>query len=92
MAAFVDVRKGQSKPVVAMVVGVVNNKRTFMASASKAANEAGIDCGKVFGTIVRELGGRGGGKANFARGSLPDDISYDDLIQKSRTKIRESQT
>ncbi|MCP4567318.1 MAG: alanine--tRNA ligase [FCB group bacterium] len=91
ISGWSDNQKGMGTPVLALAIGIIGGKRAFIASASKPATEAGYDVGRLFGGLIRELGGRGGGKANFARGSLPDDISYDDLIEKSRMKIKECQ-
>jgi len=45
----------------------------------------------MFGELIRKLGGRGGGKADFARGGLPDDLNYDDLVAKVRDQIKHVQ-
>jgi alanyl-tRNA synthetase len=91
MSGWTDSKKGAQTQAVAVGVGILNGKRTFMATASASAIEAGFDTGKLFGQLVRELGGRGGGKANFARGGLPDDIVFDDFVNKVKEKIKESQ-
>jgi alanyl-tRNA synthetase len=90
-AGWVDAFKSVPAPAVAMAVGIINGKRTFMAAASKAAVESGIDAGRLFGELIRKLGGRGGGKADFARGGLPDELGYDDLVAKVRDKIKRVQ-
>ncbi len=90
-SGWADGFKSAKDQAIAVAVGIINGKRTFIASASKAANDAGIDCGKLFGEIVRAMGGRGGGKAGFARGGLPDDVAYDDFVAKVREKINEAQ-
>ncbi len=90
-AGWVDAFKSMPNPAIAMAVGIINGKRTFMAAASKAAVESGIDTGKLFGELIRKIGGRGGGKADFARGGLPDDLSYDDLVAKVRDRIKRVQ-
>jgi alanyl-tRNA synthetase len=90
-SGWVDSFKGMSHSAVAVAVGVINDKRTFIAGASKSAVDSGFDCGKVFGELVREMGGRGGGKAAFARGSIPDNLSYDDFVVGVREKIAKTQ-
>lgn len=91
-AGWVDAFKSVPNPAIAVAVGIINGKRTFMAAASKAAVEAGFDAGKIFGELIRKLGGRGGGKADFARGGLPDELSYDDLVAKVRDRIKQTQS
>jgi len=90
-AGWVDAFKSVPSRAIALAVGVINGKRTFMAAASKTAVESGIDAGKMFGELIRKLGGRGGGKADFARGGLPDDLNYDDLVAKVRDQIKHVQ-
>jgi len=90
-SGWADGFKSLTTQAVAVAVGIINGKRTFIASASKGAVDAGFDCGKAFGELVRELGGRGGGKVAFARGGLPDDVSYDDFVGNVKDKIARSQ-
>ncbi|MCK5126110.1 MAG: alanine--tRNA ligase [candidate division Zixibacteria bacterium] len=89
MAGWSDSIKGMNNPVVSLAVGVLKGKKTFIASASKPAVELGFDTSKHFGAMVKELGGRGGGKAAFARGGLPDDINFDLLIEKAKETLKE---
>jgi alanyl-tRNA synthetase len=77
--------------VVSLAVGRLSGKLTFIASASNKAVESGFNAGKHFGILLRELGGRGGGKASFARGGLPDSVSYSDLVDKARKVIKQTQ-
>ena len=90
-SGWADQYKSASTAAVAVAVGILDGKRTFIASASKAAIEAGIDAGRMFGELVKELGGRGGGKTNFARGGLPDGIAYDDFIARVKAKLSATQ-
>ncbi|NMC43798.1 MAG: alanine--tRNA ligase [candidate division Zixibacteria bacterium] len=87
MAGWTDSHKGAQGAVIALAVGLTNGKKTFMAAASAEASSGGIDAGKLFGALVKELGGRGGGKANFARGGFPETVSYDEFVAKVREKI-----
>ncbi|MFH1701201.1 MAG: alanine--tRNA ligase [Candidatus Zixiibacteriota bacterium] len=89
MAGWSDSLKGSHDATVSLAVGLLNGKKTFIASASKKAIESGFDTGKHFGELIRELGGRGGGKPGFARGSLPDDLDFVKLIEKARKKLQE---
>ena len=87
MAGWTDSHKGAQEAVIALAIGLTNGKKTFMAAASAEALSGGIDAGKLLGALVKELGGRGGGKANFARGGLPETVSYDEFVAKVREKI-----
>ncbi len=89
IAGWSDTIKGMNNAVVSLAVGIVNGKKTFIASASKSAIDLGFDTGKHFGAMVRDLGGRGGGKAGFARGGLPEDVKFDELVAKAKEKLQE---
>jgi len=91
-SGWADSFKSAKNSTIALAVGMINGKRTFMATASKDAVDSGIDTGTLFGELIRELGGRGGGKANFARGGLPDEVAYDDLIARAKEKINQVQS
>ena len=89
IAGWSDSIKGMNNPVVSLAVGIVGGKKTFIASASRAAVDLGFDAGKHFGAVVKELGGRGGGKAAFARGGLPDEVAPEVLFDKAKKKIKD---
>ncbi len=91
MAGWTDAFKGTHKPILALAVGHIDDKATFIASASKPAVDGGYDVGKMFGTMIRGIGGRGGGKANFARGGLPTGIAFDELVNRAKETIRKFQ-
>jgi alanyl-tRNA synthetase len=91
MAGWSDSFKANGIAVVAAGIGIIGGKRTFMATASQKALDGGIDVGKQFGSLVRGLGGRGGGKVNFARGGLPDDVPFEQFLSKARDIIKQVQ-
>jgi len=88
MSGWTDTSKGANGSSVALAVGNIEGKRTFMAAASPTAIGSGLDIGKTLGEIVRDLGGRGGGKPNFARGGLPEGVAFDDFVARVRDKIK----
>jgi alanyl-tRNA synthetase len=92
MSGWADNFKGYPNPTIAFAFGNISGKVTFIASASPATVEMGLDVGKIFGEIAKEFGGRGGGKASFARGGLPGEITFEEFLDKAITKIREAQT
>ena len=87
MAGWIDSGKDANYPLMSVGVGLLNGKRTYMSSASKSA---GIDVGYISKQILDELGGKGGGKSNFARGSIPMELKSDDIFKKVREKIKEN--
>jgi alanyl-tRNA synthetase len=54
------------------------------------SEDAGIDAGKILKTALAEAGGRGGGTARMAQGSVPDSSKLDGLLGalESSTGIR----
>ena len=84
MSAWADTHKNQTSSVVGIAVGLVNSKMTVITSASnKVVKEIGINIGSVTKELLQAFGGRGGGKPNFAQGSVADDTDYDQLINKA---------
>jgi alanyl-tRNA synthetase len=47
-----------------------------------ASADAGIDCGKALKAALAEAGGRGGGSARMAQGSVPDRAALDGVLEK----------
>jgi alanyl-tRNA synthetase len=47
-----------------------------------ASADAGIDCGKALKAALGEAGGRGGGSARMAQGSVPDRAALDGVLAK----------
>jgi alanyl-tRNA synthetase len=47
-----------------------------------ASADAGIDCGKALKAALAEAGGRGGGSARMAQGSVPDRAALDGVLAK----------
>jgi alanyl-tRNA synthetase len=71
MSGWIDKHKEDSGAVVALGLGNVNGKLTFMASASATASKKfQINIGEISKELLPRFGGKGGGKANFAQGSV----------------------
>jgi alanyl-tRNA synthetase len=45
------------------------------------------DCGKMLGALCQQLGGRGGGKADFAQGGLPANAAYEVAMLELATTL-----
>ncbi len=91
MSGWVDALKSKSTPIFATAVGAIKGKGTFMAAASQAALDAGINVGKIIIDSANAVEGRGGGKDSFARGSLPDISFYDKFVLEIRTRLKGTQ-
>jgi alanyl-tRNA synthetase len=88
MSGWVDSQKEKNQPVLALAIGQVNGKRTFIGAASKSAiKEHGVHVGNVAKETLPPLGGRGGGKPHFAQGGFGDQATIDDLVKAVRNVI-----
>ncbi len=85
MAGWIDDGKGSGQALVCIGLGIVDNKKICMSSASSSAN---IHIGKFSGELLKLLGGRGGGKQNFARGSLPDNVTAEKLFKAAEEGLK----
>ncbi|HIJ00197.1 MAG: alanyl-tRNA synthetase [Candidatus Methanomethylophilaceae archaeon] len=68
--------KIRNKDGVAILISV--DERIDLVLSSSERSE--VDCLKMMEKCVRPLGGSGGGKRNFAQGSIPDPSLADDLL------------
>ncbi len=57
-----------SESAVAVLCGVEDGKIMFLASATKAALDMGVHCGKIIKDVTSFAGGSGGGKPDMAQG------------------------
>jgi alanyl-tRNA synthetase len=88
MASWLDSNKEQIKPTVALAFGIVENKPTFMGSASSSAvKDFKIHIGNIIKEVLNQFNGRGGGKPNFAQGSISTDVDYEKLIESTKEII-----
>ena len=85
MAGWVDRIKNINQPLVTAATGVVDGKPTYMAASNKAS---GIHIGKISKSVLSELGGRGGGKDNFAQGTYPSDLDPEKLFITLENKLK----
>ena len=63
----------------AVFVAIVNDPPSAMLAASA---DSGIDCAKLVKAALAEFGGRGGGTAKMAQGSVPDAAMLDALLAR----------
>lgn len=79
--AVVEALRGQFKGVV--VVGSSGGSVALMASVSPEYT-AKVQAGKIIQTITPIVGGKGGGKPDFARGGGKDGSKLDEALTKAR--------
>jgi alanyl-tRNA synthetase len=85
MAGWIDSGKSANYPLVSAAIGNVGGKVTYMASASSTAN---LNIGNLSRDILKEFGGRGGGKENFAQGTAPSSINHDEFFRSLEEKLK----
>ena len=82
MAGWLDSQKARNDAVVALGFGLVNGKATVMTSASYAAvKRHKIHVGNLTSECLKQFGGRGGGKPNFAQGTAETGTQTDRLFE-----------
>jgi len=83
MASWADAQKEASKAIVALAIGSVNGKTTALVAASgSAVKEQKIHAGNLAKELFSAFGGRGGGKPNFAQGSVADGTQLISMVEK----------
>jgi alanyl-tRNA synthetase len=89
MSSWIDSQKARHDAVVALGMGVVNGKITYMASASHAAvAQWHIDVGSLSKQLLPQFGGRGGGKSSFAQGTVAQGTTPQELFEAARELIK----
>jgi alanyl-tRNA synthetase len=88
MSGWIDSQKEENGAVVALGLGKVSGKMTYMASASSTASKQfKIDIGKISKELLPQFGGQGGGKNNFAQGSVAGDTDIRAFFDVARDLI-----
>ena len=63
----------------ALFVAALKDPPSVMLAAS---SDAGVDAGRVLKAILTEAGGRGGGNARLAQGSVPEEAVLERVLEK----------
>jgi alanyl-tRNA synthetase len=88
-AALADHAKEQSDAMIALVASSSGN---LAAGASKAATKRGVHAGKLLGKVAEQLGGRGGGRPDFAKGKAQTldawDKAKDVFVNELRAMVK----
>lgn len=85
-AALTDAaEKVKSEGGVALIVGVTDTLSVIMASGSPK-----VDCRKLLPEALKQFGGRGGGKPDFAQGGVQDASLADEVLKVLRRTVAES--
>ncbi len=88
MTAWIDSKKEMVTPVFAVALGLVGGKMTYIAAASSAAVDKNIHIGKITKELLPQFGGRGGGKPNFAQGSVDGATEPSKLFETAQSLMQ----
>jgi alanyl-tRNA synthetase len=83
---LIDALKGQFKGVV--VLGGTTNGAVTLAASVSAEFTKQVQAGKIIQTIAPIVGGKGGGKPDFARGGGKDARKLDEALAKAESCLR----
>lgn len=86
MAGWIDSGKTANFPLVCAAIGAVQDKITYMASANSATN---LHIGNLSRDLLKLFGGRGGGKENFAQGTVPSSVNVEEFFKTLEAKLGE---
>ncbi|HWR83569.1 MAG TPA: alanine--tRNA ligase [Candidatus Deferrimicrobium sp.] len=88
MAGWIDAQKGSNGAVLAVALGTVEGKLTYMASASaEAVSKFHVHIGRLSRQLLERFGGRGGGKPSFAQGTVAVETTPGELFKTARTLV-----
>jgi len=82
------IKERDSKAIVLNILEQ-GNKVTVLMSCSKEAVKNGVDCGKVVKEICAVLGGKGGGRPEFAQGGGNDILKIDIAVQTAENILKD---
>ncbi|KIQ15923.1 alanine--tRNA ligase [Rhodococcus sp. MEB064] len=78
-----------TQPALVALFGDTDGKVPFVVSATKAAQELGIEAGKLVAAFGPSIGGRGGGKADTAQGAGSDASGIPAAIEALTARVTE---
>lgn len=71
LSELADKLRDKLKDAVVVVIGQGNSTHPLIVTVSKSLNPD-VSAGKILGEIAQVLGGKGGGRPDFAQGAAPD--------------------
>jgi len=89
MAGWIDNIKSKQESVLAIAMGTIGNKLTVMTAASgSAVKDHKAHAGNLLKDTLKELNGRGGGKPNFAQGSVAPGTKFETIVETFIKHVR----
>jgi alanyl-tRNA synthetase len=88
LRATVDQLKAQLKPAL-VVLAAVKDGKVQLAAGVSADLSSTLPAGELVGHVAAQVGGRGGGKADFAMAGGNDPSSLERALQSVRTWVEQ---
>lgn len=83
-----QIKEKAKGPVACFLIALTpEHKTALLAAASEDAVEAGFDAGTLIKNITTKFGGRGGGKPQFAQGTLDDASLQEAAIKHAKEAL-----
>lgn len=81
-----DQLRDKLQPAVVVLVGKGNDSRPIFVSVSKEISQK-FNAGKILQVIAEEMGGKGGGRPDFAQGAGRDPSKLDSAFKKAQSLL-----
>jgi len=90
MRESADNLRPRMEPGVLVLAGVAEGKVSIVCAVTPGA-QAKVQAGAIVGMLAKDLGGKGGGRADMAQGggALPAGSSLADILERWTAKLRE---
>ena len=85
-----SIRDKAVNPVVAVLVGMAEDKITMAVTVNKLAQEKGLKAGVLVKELSAIAGGKGGGKPDFAMAGLKDETKIDEALASVSTIVKKA--
>jgi alanyl-tRNA synthetase len=90
MRESADKLRPRMEPGVLVLAGAADGKVSIVCAVTPGA-QAKVQAGAIVGMLAKDLGGKGGGRADMAQGggALPAGSSLADILERWTVKLRE---
>jgi len=91
MRESADKLRPRLEPGVLVLAGAADGKVSIVCAVTPGAQAKKVQAGAIVGMLAKDLGGKGGGRADLAQGggSLPAGSSLADILERWTAKLRE---
>jgi len=89
LAPLCDEVAARAGPAVVLLAAIEGDRVSLACKVSQEVQQRGIRAGEVVAEVARALGGKGGGKASFARGSGREPEKLPAALKAATQRLRE---